>query len=154
MVYVFIYPNTSFILSDLVTRSGNEPLVVMSIIHDLVTNLSVDSPPLNITPEEPKKGLKYAAIEVPAGVRGRMALMGPLIEKADAAIIVQNSPFYFGCSGCNRANELSKYLIRNRLKKKYILEIKYPETEEEAEFFVTSILNFLNNINGTDEYEK
>jgi len=38
---------------------------------------------LNITPEEPKKGLRYAAVDVPSGVRGRMALMGPLIEEAE-----------------------------------------------------------------------
>ena len=75
-----------------------------------------------------------------------MSLIGPLIEISDAAIIVQDAPANFGCSGCNRTNELSKFLIRSKLEKKYILEIKYPETEEQAEFFVNSIFNFLNNI--------
>lgn len=146
MAKIFIYPTTSFILSDLVSRFGHKPLTVTTQIRDLVTDLSVDSPPLNITQEEPKKGLKYAAIEVPAGIRGRMSLIGPLIEISDAAIIVQNAPANFGCSGCNRTNELSKFLIRSKLEKKYILEIKYPETEEQAEFFVSSIFNFLNKI--------
>lgn len=146
MANIFIYPTTSFILFDLVNRFGHKPLTVTTQIRDLVTNLSVDSPPLNITQEDPKKGLKYAAIEVPAGIRGRMSLIGPLIEISDAAIIVQNAPANFGCSGCNRTNELSKFLIRSKLEKKYILEIKYPETEEQAEFFVNSIFNFLNEI--------
>ena len=146
MANIFIYPTTSFILFDLVNRFGHKPLTVTTQIRDLFTNLSVDSPPLNITQEDPKKGLKYAAIEFPAGIRGRMSLIGPLIEISDAAIIVQNAPANFGCSGCNRTNELSKFLIRSKLEKKYILEIKYPETEEQAEFFVNSIFNFLNEI--------
>lgn len=151
MAFVFIYPTTSFVLYDLVSRSGHEPLAITTQIREYVTNLSVDSPPLNITQEDPKIGLKYAAIEVPAGVRGRMALIGPLIEKADAAIIVQNSSADFGCSGCNRTNELSKYLIRSKLNRKNILEIEYPTTEEQAELFINSILDFLKSIEHHNE---
>ena len=40
--------------------------------------------------------------------------MGPLVEQAEAAIIVENPPADFGCVGCNRTNELVKYLIRSR----------------------------------------
>ena len=107
---VFIYPLNSLILADLVERFGHKPLTIMSQVREKVTSLSLDSPPINITPEDPKLGLKYAAIEVPAGVRGRMSLMGPLIEQAEAAIIVENPPTDFGCVGCNRTNELIKYL--------------------------------------------
>ena len=113
MVKVFIYPINSLILADLVERFGHKPLTMMSQIREKVTSLSLDSPPINITPEDPKLGLKYAAIEVPAGVRGRMALIGPLIEQTEAAIIVENPPTDFGCVGCNRTNELTKYLIRS-----------------------------------------
>ncbi len=111
---VFIYPINSLILADLVERFGHKPLTMMSQIREKVTNISLDSPPINITSEDPKLGLKYAAIEVPAGVRGRMALIGPLIEETEAAIIVENPPTNFGCVGCNRTNELMKYLIRSK----------------------------------------
>lgn len=141
---VFIYPLNSLILADLVERFGHKPLTMMSQIREKVTSLSLDSPPINITPEDPKLGLKYAAIEVPAGVRGRMALMGPLIEQTEAAIIVENPPTDFGCVGCNRTNELVKYLVRS--KGVPILEVKYPESDEEARDFVNKIAVFLESL--------
>jgi putative methanogenesis marker protein 5 len=141
---VFIYPINSLILADLVERFGHKPLTMMSQIREKVTSLSLDSPPLNITPEDPKLGLKYAAIEVPAGVRGRMSLIGPLIEQTEAAIIVENPPTDFGCVGCNRTNELTKYLVRS--KGVPILEVKYPESDDEARDFVNKIVTFLESL--------
>ena len=152
MVKVFVYPTNSFILADLVTRSGHEPLVIMNQVREKVTALSVDSPPLNITPEDPNLGLKYAAIEVPAGVRGRMSLMGPLVEEAEAGIIIEGSPADFGCSGCNRANELVKYLARTAVDPSKILEIRYPENEAQIHDFVYTIMDFLEGLpKGTEE---
>ena len=144
MAKVFIYPVNSLILADLIERFGHKPLVIMNQIREKVTNISLDSPPLNITPEDPKLGLRYAAIEVPPGVRGRMALIGPLIEAAEASIIVENPPTNFGCVGCNRTNELMKYLIRS--KGIPVLEIKYPELDEEAYDFVSKIVEFLKSL--------
>lgn len=144
MVKVFIYPINSLILADLVERFGHKPLTMMSQIRGKVTSLSLDSPPINITPEDPKLGLKYAAIEVPAGVRGRMSLIGPLIEQTEAAIIVENPPTDFGCVGCNRTNELTKYLVRS--KGVPVLEVKYPESDEEARDFVNEIVAFLESL--------
>jgi putative methanogenesis marker protein 5 len=144
LVKVFIYPINSLILADLVERFGHKPLTMMSQIREKVTSLSLDSPPINITSEDPKLGLKYAAIEVPAGVRGRMALIGPLIEQTEAAIIVENPPTDFGCVGCNRTNELTKYLIRS--KGVPLLEVKYPESDEEARDFVNKIAAFLESL--------
>ncbi len=141
---VFIYPINSLILADLVERFGHKPLTMMSQIREKVTSLSLDSPPINITPEDPKLGLKYAAIEVPAGVRGRMALIGPLIEQTEAAIIVENPPTDFGCVGCNRTNELTKYLVRS--KGVPVLEVKYPESDDEARDFVYKIAAFLESL--------
>ncbi|MDM7919604.1 MAG: methanogenesis marker 5 protein [Methanosarcina sp.] len=144
MSKVFIYPINSLILSDLVERFGHKPLSMMNQVREKVTSISLDSPPINITSEDPKVGLKYAAIEVPAGVRGRMALIGPLIEETEAAIIVENPPANFGCVGCNRTNELMKYLVRS--KNVPILEVKYPESYEEAQDFVNKIAEFLNSL--------
>ena len=151
MTKVFIYPTNSLILADLVKRFGHEPLVVMNQVREKVTSISVDSPPLNITPEDPKFGLKYAAIEVPAGVRGRMSIIGPMLEQAEAGIIVENPPADFGCVGCNRTNELTKYLVR--IMDIPVLEIKYPESEDYAKDFVYSIADFLKSLESDSKEE-
>ena len=141
MKKVFIYPPNSLILGDLVERFGHKPLMLNNIIGEKVRTAEIDSPPLNMTDEDPKKGLKYAAIEVPSGVRGRMSLIGPLIEEAEAAIIMDEAPIAFGCVGCARTNELSKYLIRRREIPR--LNLIYPKNEEEAKIVVQKIASFL-----------
>ena len=141
---VFIYPTNSLILSDLVERFGHEPLAVMQEISKKVQTQGLDSPPLNITPEDPKLGLKYAAVEVPSGVRGRMSLFDPLISKAEAAIIVRDPVVSFGCMGCARTNELVNFLIRS--KKIPMLDLDYPSSEEEAKEFVYKISEFLKSL--------
>ncbi len=146
---VFIYPTNSLILSDLVERFGHEPLAVMQEISKRVNKPGLDSPPLNITPEDPKLGLKYAAVEVPSGVRGRMSLFGPLIANAEAAIIVRDPVVSFGCMGCARTNELVNFLIR--AKKIPLLDLEYPSTEEEAKEFVYKISQFLKSLGSQEE---
>jgi len=141
MKKIFIYPPNSLILGDLVERFGHKPLMLNNVIGKKVRTPEIDSPPMNITDEDPKKGLRYAAIEVPSGVRGRMALIGPLIEEADAAIIMEEAPMAFGCIGCARTNELTKYLIRRRKIPK--LNLIYPKNEEEAKVVVQKIAKFL-----------
>jgi len=66
MAKVFIYPATSLILSDLVARFGHEPLGAASVSGSGYRPPASTPPPLQITPEEPKRGLKYAAVEVPS----------------------------------------------------------------------------------------
>ncbi len=148
---VFILPPNSLILSDLVERAGHEPLVLMKKIGERVRDPEIDSPPLNITDKEPKEGLRYAAIEVPAGVRGRLGLIGPLIDEAEAAIILHDAPFSAGCVGCARTEDLLKYLIRA----KFIptIEVIYPHDEEAAKKMVKDIMDFLGSLdrsNGAD----
>jgi len=141
MAKVIVYPPTSMILSDLVERMGHKALVVPEKVRELVTAGKVESPPLNITPEEPKKGLRYAAVDVPSGVRGRMALIGPLIEEAQAAIIVEDPGWLKGCAGCSRTNELVRLLIKT--KGIPLLELSYPRDDAEARAFVREIKEFL-----------
>lgn len=100
-----------------------------------------------MTPEDPKKGLKYAAVEVPCGVRGRMSIYGPLIEEADAAIIINDADLSFGCMGCARTNELVMYMVRQQ-EGLPVLDIKYPYSEEEGTAFVTQIKEFLTGLGG------
>ena len=141
---VAIFPPNSLILADLVERKGHEPLSIQKEIRKKVTDPEIDSPPFNITEEEPIKGLKYAAIEVPSGVRGRMAIFGPLIDEADAAIIMEEAPYGFGCVGCARTNELSMYYLRK--KNIPILELQYPTSKDEAVEMVNTINTFLDEL--------
>jgi putative methanogenesis marker protein 5 len=149
MVKVFIYPSNSLILSDLIDRFGHEPLAVMQEVGKKIRTAGLDSPPINITPEDPKIGLKYAAVEVPSGVRGRMALLGPLLEEAEAAVIVMEPDISFGCMGCARTNELVNFLVRT--KDIPILELDYPRTEEDAKTFVHMTHDFLDGLVKGDE---
>lgn len=141
MSKVIVYPPTSMILSDLVERMGHKALVVPERVRELATVNDIQSPPLNVTPEEPKKGLRYAAVDVPSGVRGRMALIGPLIEEAEAAIIVEDPGWLTGCAGCSRTNELVRLLIRT--KGIPVLDLNYPTDDMEAKLFVHKIRAFL-----------
>ncbi|CAD7769105.1 hypothetical protein AIOGIFDO_00513 [Candidatus Methanoperedenaceae archaeon GB37] len=144
MVKVLVYPANSLILADLVERFGHEPLSVQQEIREKISAPGLDSPPLNITPDDPKIGLRYAAVEVPSGVRGRMALIGPLIEEAEAAVVVHDPDPTFGCMGCARTNELVNFLIRAR--KIPLLELKYPSTEDDARDFVVRVAEFLKSL--------
>lgn len=141
MAKVFIYPATSLILSDMVARFGHEPLGSAIGIRERIQTPGFESPPLQITPEEPKKGLKWAAVEVPSGVRGRMAVYGPLIEAAEAAVIVKNPEFAFGCMGCARTNELILFHLRH--KGIPLIELDYPTSDDEGVTFVAEIKEFL-----------
>jgi putative methanogenesis marker protein 5 len=144
MAKVIVYPPTSMILSDLVERMGHKALVVPEAVRKQLNTNETDSPPLNITPEEPKKGLRYAAVDVPSGVRGRMALIGPLIEVAQAAIIVEDPGWLTGCAGCSRTNELVRLLVRT--KGIPILDLSYPTDDAEARAFVQKIKAFLESL--------
>ena len=146
MVKVFIYPATSLILSDLVSRYGHTPLSSAVAIRERIQTAGLESPPLQITPEEPKKGLRWAAVEVPSGVRGRMALYGPQIEICEAAIIINDADLAFGCMGCARTNELVKFLLRQKEIPK--LDLNYPKSEEEGVQFVAAIKRFLSGLGG------
>ena len=138
---VFIDPPNSLVLFDLVERFGHEPLSAMAAIQERVDNLEVDMPPMNVTLDDVVKGLKYAGVEVPSGIRGRLALWGPMIDEADAAIIMDDCPYSFGCVGCERSNLMVKYLIKRRGIP--ALHVSYPEDDEQAVNFVAQTKEFL-----------
>ncbi len=138
---IFIMPPNSLILSDLVERFGHEPLSLMKGLRDRVTSNEIEAPPLNVTVDDVKLGLLYAGIEIPSGIRGRLAIYGPLIDQAEAAIFMESAPYSFGCVGCQRTNELAKLLVRKR--KVPILTLEYPENEEEAKYIVVKVKEFL-----------
>jgi len=143
---IFIFPPNSLILFDLVKREGHTPLGLGEEVAKNLNKPEIDSPPMNITPEFPRRGLKYAAIEVPAGVRGRLALMGSLVEEADAVIVVEEAEALFGCASCGRTNEFLLYLIKQR--NIPFVKVPYPSTEEDAKVMVSKIRSFLRSLGG------
>ena len=146
---VFIDPPNSMILFDLVERFGHEPLSTMAALQERVDNIEIDMPPMNVTLDDVVKGLKYAGIEVPSGIRGRLAVWGPLIDQADAAIIMEGAPFAFGCVGCERSNLLVKYLIQRR--QIPVVHVDYPENEEQGKLAVAKIRDFLKGLEDNKE---
>ena len=146
MAKVFIYPATSLMLSDLVARFGHTPLGSSVSIREHVQTPGFDSPPLQMTSEDPQKGLKWAAVEVPSGIRGRMSLYGPLVEEAEATIIISEPDLAFGCMGCARTNELLAFMLREKDMPR--LELRYPKSKEEGVTFVAQIKEFLAGLDG------
>ncbi len=137
---VLVYPPNSLILTDLVERGGHEAVVLMREISEHVRDAEIDAPPLNVTEEDLKRALRYVSVEEPAGLKGRIGLLVPLLEKAEAAVILSDAPPTYGCMGCAVADEFFKFLIR----KKGIptLEVKY-EGGEKLEVAVKEIMAFL-----------
>ena len=146
---VAIFPPNSMILADMVVRCGHEPLVVQKQMKQKVTSPDIDAPPFNMTEDDPISGLKYAAIEVPSGVRGRMSLFGPIIEEAEAAIIMNEAPYGFGCVGCARLSELTVFSLRR--KDIPVLELDYPTSRDATVEMVHKINTFLDNLNNMED---
>jgi len=141
MKKIFIDPPNSMILFDIVERLGHEPLSTMAALQERVDNLEIDMPPMNVTLDDVIKGLKYAGIEVPSGIRGRLAVWGPQIDAADASIVMTEAPYSFGCVGCERSNEMVKYLLRRRGIP--ILWVEYPRDKEAAMRMLEETKEFL-----------
>ena len=137
---VLVYPPNSMILADLVERGGHEPVVLMREIGEHVRDAEIDAPPLNVTEEDLKRALRYVSVEEPAGLKGRIGLLAPLLEEAEASIILRDAPPTFGCMGCVVADEFFKYLIRRR--EIPTLEVTY-EGGEKVEEMVSEVMTFL-----------
>lgn len=139
---VIVHPINSLILSDLIERIGHKPLTMMSEIGKLVRDPEIDAPPRNITTDDVIKGLKYASIEMPSGIRGRLGVWDELIEEAEAGLIA-NYEYAFGCAGCTH-NDVLIYLIK--AKKIPYVWLNLPKNSEEAREFVSKIHEFLSTL--------
>ncbi len=139
---ILVHPINSLILADLVERVGHYPVTMMEEIGNLVRNPKIDSPPRNITTEDVIRGLKYASVEMPSGIRGRLGVWDSLIEQAEAALIA-NYEYAFGCAGCTH-NDILIYLIKAR-EIPYI-RLNLPQNYEEGKEFVRKIFEFMKKI--------
>ena len=137
---VLVYPPNSLILADLVERGGHEPVVLMREVGEHVRDAEIDAPPLNITEEDLKRALRFVSVEEPAGLKGRVGLLAPLLEQAEAAIILTDAPPTYGCMGCAVADEFFKFLIRKQGVP--TLEVKY-EGGDRMDEMVAAIMSFL-----------
>jgi len=148
---VLVYPPNSLILADLVERGGHEPVVLMKEVGEHVRDAEIDAPPMNITDEDLKRALRYVSVEEPAGLKGRVGLLTPMLEKSEAAIILADAPPTFGCMGCAVADEFFKFLIR----KQGIptLEVKYEEGKQ-MEPAVSAIMQFLERLSKEKKKEE
>jgi putative methanogenesis marker protein 5 len=78
-----------------------------------------------------------------------MSLFDSLLTDAEAAVIVRDPVISFGCMGCARTNELVNFLIR--AKKIPLLEVDYPENEDNAKEFVYKISEFLKSLKPAED---
>lgn len=147
---VLVYPPNSLILADLVERGGHEPVVLMKEVGEHVRDAEIDAPPMNITEEDLKRALRYVSVEEPAGLKGRIGLLAPLLEKAEAAIILTDAPPTFGCMGCVVADEFFQFLIRKR--EIPILEVRYDKGEQMDEM-VSAVMSFLERLSKEEKKE-
>lgn len=137
---VLIFPYDSMILYDLVARFGHTPLGIVEAKQGLDAE---ESPPYGITLQHPTLGLQTCPVEVPAGVRGRLAILEPLLERADACVFLEG--IYGFCeSGCERANLFMKYLAHE--KGLPVLTVQMPSDESDAEKFLRQVQTFLENV--------
>ena len=72
-------------------------------------------------------------------------------DEAEAAIVVDNAPYGFGCIGCARTNEISIFLLRN--KGIPVLELTYPTNQDETYVMVNKINEFVDSLEETSEEE-
>ena len=96
----------------------------------------------------------YFSNELPSGVKGRLTLFYPVLEEADAFIIINKRPktykkmyntlnelILFGATGCINEYNLAIALVKD--KKVPTLELAYPTTKEEIINLIKQTNDFL-----------
>lgn len=159
---IAIFPNNSVLLSSLVRKNNHTPLIVFTPT-DSDEKYDKNQPPFNMTWKNPIKGLKNTTLPTPSGVRGYMSLYDPIIDEAEAGIIIkegQNSGMYnilnecilFGCFSCINSINETIYLLRK--KDIPLLELDYPKSQDSLIEMIKKIDMFLKNPKKTDESVK
>ena len=108
----------------------------------------------------PYKGIKYCGYEAPSGVLGRMSKIGPIIDEADAVIMLTgtssnhmyntlNELILFGSSSCINTQRLIESEIRK--KKIPFLKLDYPDSREDIINIIDEENNFLKYLKDLEE---
>ena len=139
---VVVIPDGAMIIVPLIEKNGRTYLSP--------TNFSKYNNEVNLDPDF-KVNLSS---ETPSGVRGRISLLIPLLEKADAAIVLgqrpaEYEPMYdvlnelilFCGNGCNNAHSLAVKIVSNL--NIPVLKLAYPTTRDEIIDLITKVNLFL-----------
>ncbi|MCI6929788.1 methanogenesis marker 5 protein [Methanobrevibacter boviskoreani] len=162
---VAVIPDSAMILINQVNKSNHQ---LLSHYNDIQKekdfqkqNKEIKKGDLNKSSEKsidympdlkPTRGIKYSGIELPSGVLGRMSVHGPIIEEADAVIMLSgnnnnhmyntlNELILFGGNGCVNTRRLMEHLIRKE--NIPFLKLEYPNSREEIINIIYEINNFL-----------
>ena len=139
---VVVIPDGAMIIVPLIEKNGHTYLSP--------TNFSKYNNEVDLNPDF-KVNLSS---ETPSGVRGIISLLIPLLEKADAAIILgqrpaEYEPMYdvlnelilFCGNGCNNAHSLAVKIVSNL--NIPVLKLAYPTTRDEIIDLITKVNLFL-----------
>ncbi|WP_407415184.1 DUF2112 family protein [Methanobrevibacter sp.] len=136
---VIVIPDGAMIIVPLIEKNGHTYLSP--------TNFSKYNNELNLNPDFKVN----MSSETPSGVRGRISLLMPLLDKADAAIILGRRPanyepmydvlnelILFCGNGCNNAHSLAVNIVGQL--NIPVLRLAYPTTRDE-------IINLIDKVN-------
>lgn len=136
---IIVIPDGAMIVVPLIEKNGHNYLSP--------TNFSKYDNELNLNPNFRVN----MSCETPFGVRGRISLLAPLLEKTDAAIILgerpqKYAPMYgvlnelilFCGNGCNNAHSLSARIVSEM--DIPVLKLAYPTTRD-------NIIDLINRVN-------
>jgi len=136
---IIVIPDGAMIVVPLIEKNGHNYLSP--------TNFSKYDNELNLNPNF----RVIMSCETPSGVRGRISLLAPLLEKTDAAIILgerpqKYAPMYgvlnelilFCGNGCNNAHSLSARIVSEM--DIPVLKLAYPTTRD-------NIIDLINRVN-------
>ncbi len=139
---VIVIPDGAMIIVPLIEKNGHTYLSP--------TNFSKYNNEVDLNPDF-KVNLSS---ETPSGVRGIISLLIPLLEKADAAIVLgqrpaEYEPMYdvlnelilFCGNGCNNAHSLAVKIVSNL--NIPVLKLAYPTTRDEIIDLITKVNLFL-----------
>ena len=139
---VIVIPDGAMIIVPLIEKNGHTYLSP--------TDFSKYNNEVNLNPDF-KVNLSS---ETPSGVRGRISLLMPLLDKADAAIILGRRPanytrmydvlnelILFCGNGCNNAHSLAVSIVSQM--DIPILKLRYPTNREELIDLISKVNLFL-----------
>lgn len=139
---VIVIPDGAMIVVPLIEKNGHKYLSP--------TNFSKYNNELNLNPD-----FKVSmSSETPSGVRGRISLLLPLLDRADAAIVLGQRPenyepmygvlnelILFCGNGCNNAHSLAVAIV-NQMDIP-VLKLAYPTTREDIIKLIDKVNLFL-----------
>ncbi len=139
---VIVIPDGAMIVVPLIEKNGHNYLSP--------TNFSKYDNEVNLNPDFKVN----MSSETPSGVRGRISLLTPLLDKADAAIILGRRPanytrmydvlnelILFCGNGCNNAHSLAVSIVSQM--DIPVLKLAYPTTREEIIDLISKVNLFL-----------